>query len=116
MSRRFPFSVLLFCSAACMTSISVRAQEANPAPPTSPAAAPAQNPGADEPLGQGEGRAVATKLAEELLKSFVFHDKAEDYAAMLRKNAASGRYDAGTRGRLAKLLTDDMLSVHKDGH
>ena len=35
---------------------------------------------------------------------------------MLRKNAAAGRYDNGTRGELAKLLTDDLQAVHKDGH
>jgi C-terminal processing protease CtpA/Prc len=35
---------------------------------------------------------------------------------MLRANAAAGRYDRGTRGELAKRVTDDMLAVHKDGH
>jgi C-terminal processing protease CtpA/Prc len=35
---------------------------------------------------------------------------------MLRKNAAAGRYDSGSRGELAKLLTDDLQAVHKDGH
>ena len=67
-------------------------------------------------LDTGEGRAVAQKLADELLKSFVFHDQAEAYATMLRANAASGKYDSGTRGELAKLLTDDLQAVHKDGH
>jgi C-terminal processing protease CtpA/Prc len=71
---------------------------------------------ADLPLEPGEGRAVALKLADELLASFVYHDQAEAYAAMLRKNAAAGRYDNGTRGALAKLLTDDLQAVHKDGH
>lgn len=73
-------------------------------------------PGANEALEQGEGRAVALKLADDLVASFVFRDKAEDYAAMLRKNAAAGRYDKGTRGELTKLMTDDLLAVHKDGH
>ena len=73
-------------------------------------------PGADEPLAAGEGRDVAQKLADQLLSSFVFHDQAEAYAAMLRKNAAAGRYDKGTRGELAKLMTDDLMAVHKDGH
>ena len=50
------------------------------------------------PLEAGEGRAVALKLADDLVSSFVFRDQAEDYAAMLRKNAAAGRYDSGTRG------------------
>ncbi len=35
---------------------------------------------------------------------------------MLRVNAAAGRYDKGTRGELAKLITDDLMAVHKDGH
>src|SRR3569832_1552224 len=65
------------------------------------------------PIAAGEGRAIATKLADDLVASFVFRDKAEDYAAMLRKNAAAGRYDAGTRSALAKLITDDLLAVHK---
>ena len=35
---------------------------------------------------------------------------------MLSRNAASGRYDSGTRGSLAQLLTNDLMAVHKDGH
>ena len=66
-------------------------------------------------LQAGEGRR-SPKLADELVTSFVFRDKAEDYAAMLRKNAAAGRYDTGTRGDVAKLMTEDLLAVHKDGH
>ena len=68
------------------------------------------------PLEAGEGRAVALKLADELVRSFVFRDTAEDYAAMLRKNAAAGRYDTGKRGDIATLMTEDLLAVHKDGH
>jgi hypothetical protein len=64
----------------------------------------------------GEGRAVASKLADDLVEYFVFRDQAEAYAAMLRKNAAAGRYDIGTRNDIAKLLTDDLQAVHKDGH
>lgn len=110
---------LLFLAACCLPS-AASAQTAAP-----PAAAPAKPqpddvrtkpPGADEPLDKGEGRAVATKLADELLSSFVSHEHAQDYAAMLRKNAAEGHYDNGTRGELAKLMTEDLLAVHKDGH
>lgn len=67
-------------------------------------------------LEPGEGRAVALKLADELVSNFVFRDQAEAYAAMLKTNAAAGRYDSGTRGALSKLLTDDLQAVHKDGH
>jgi C-terminal processing protease CtpA/Prc len=35
---------------------------------------------------------------------------------MLRKNAAAGLYDSGTRGDVAKRMTDDLQAVHKDGH
>ena len=67
-------------------------------------------------LRPGEGRLVALKLADQLLSSFVFHGQAEAYAAMLRSNASTGRYDSGSRASLAKLLTDDLQAVHKDGH
>jgi Peptidase family S41 len=67
-------------------------------------------------MAPGEGRAVATKLADDLVASFVFRENAEDYAAMLRRNAAAGRYDTGTRGDVAKMMTEDLLAVHKDGH
>jgi C-terminal processing protease CtpA/Prc len=59
---------------------------------------------------------VALKLADDLVSKFVYRDQADAYAAMLRKNAAAGRYDDGTRGELAKLLTGDLMAVHKDGH
>jgi Peptidase family S41/N-terminal domain of Peptidase_S41 in eukaryotic IRBP len=80
---------------------------AGTASPLSPAAAP---------VDAGEGRAVAIKLADQLVNQFVFRDQAESYAAMLRKNAAAGRYDEGTREELARRLTGDLQAVHKDGH
>lgn len=83
--------------------------------PATAVAAPASEPGTI-PLEAGEGRKVAEALASELLTNFVLPANARDYAAMLRANAAAGRYDKGTRAQLATLLTDDMLSVHKDGH
>ena len=104
-------AALLVLSAACFAP-SAAAQA--PAPTAAPK--PAENPLASTPLDAGEGRAVALKLADELVSSFVFTDQAQAYAAMLRKNAAAGRYDTGTRGALAKLMTDDLLAVHKDGH
>jgi hypothetical protein len=81
-----------------------------------PSAAIAKADAKQMPLEAGEGRAVAVKLADELVRSFVFRDTAEDYAAMLRKNAAAGRYDTGKRGDIATLMTEDLLAVHKDGH
>lgn len=111
-----------FSLAACVAlSAPLAAHAATPAPPNSPAAAPAPgpehlSPGSTEPLADGEGRAVAQKLADELLDTFVIHDSAVRYAAMLRSNAAAGRYDKGTRGDLAHQLTADLMAVQKDGH
>jgi hypothetical protein len=98
-------------SAVGLSPGSLQAQPAEPASASSPAAAPA-----DLPLEANEGRAVASKLADELVKSFVFREQSEAYAAMLRKNAAGGRYDSGTRGALVRLMTDDLMAVRKDGH
>jgi hypothetical protein len=106
--RAWIAAALVACSAM---SAPLVAQAADPASPASPAAAPA-----DMPLEPNEGREVALKLADELVKSFVFRDRGEAYAAMLRKNAAAGRYDSGTRGELTKLMTDDLMAVQKDGH
>ena len=106
-----------FAIAAGLPSRPLGAQAAAPAPvaqavsPKSVTAAPA-----NLPVEAGEGRAIALKLADDLISNFVFRDQAEAYAAMLRKNAAAGRYDNGTRGELAKLMTEDLLAVHKDGH
>lgn len=119
-----PIRTALSLVACVALSAPLGTQVAIPAPPNSPAAAPAPSTsaerpvptGANEPLAAGEGRDVAEKLADRLVKSFVFHDQAEAYAAMLRKNAAAGRYDKGTRGELAKLMTGDLMGVHKDGH
>jgi hypothetical protein len=104
-------SKFLLLAACAVMSLPLDAQATTPAPSNSPAAAPAS-----APLDSGEGRAVALKLADQLVSSFVYHDQAQAYAAMLRKNAAAGRYDSGTREALAKLLTDDLQAVHKDGH
>jgi len=112
---RVTLNSLLLVSASFIASAPAQAQ-APATPPAQPAPERQVPPGANEALEEGEGRAVALKLADDLVASFVFRDKAEDYAAMLRKNAAAGRYDKGTRGDLAKLMTDDLLAVHKDGH
>ena len=88
------------------TSVQAIGQTVSAAPPAASSTA----------LEVVEGRAVALKLADELVSSFVYRDQADAYAAMLRANAATGRYDRGTRGELAKLITDDLMAVHKDGH
>ena len=97
-----------FAAAACL--VGPLAAQVAPAP--SAFAAESES----RPLESGEGRLVALKLADELVSSFVLRDQAEAYAAMLKSNAAAGRYDKGTRGELSKLMTDDLMAVHKDGH
>ena len=111
---------LIALCAACLVSpalaqTSAPASAAGSGSPAAPAAVSAADPGT-VPLEAGEGRKVAETLAAQLLTDFVIPANAQDYAAMLRKNAASGRYDNGTRAQLATLLTDDMMAVHKDGH
>ncbi len=101
-------------AAAPVEHTAAQSSAAKAAPGAPPRSEPANAAGL--PLEDGEGSAVATRLANELVDNFVFRANAEDYAAMLRKNAAAGRYDTGTRGHLAKTLTDDMQAVHKDGH
>ena len=81
-----------------------------------PQSAPVAASLADAPLEAGEGRRVAQLVAVALVRDFVVPQNARDYADTLRKNAAAGRYDAGTRGALARLMTADLLAVHKDGH
>jgi hypothetical protein len=112
-------SFLFIAAAACLPSTPLLAQATAPATAAAPAPQPVKRPpppGANDPLAAGEGRAIATKLADELLSNFVVHDSAVRYAAMLRANASAGRYDKGTRGEFAKLLTDDLMAVQKDGH
>jgi hypothetical protein len=110
-------SVRAISIAAAMLVAAVLATQ-SPLNAQAPQSAPAAAMGSTGSLSleAGEGKTVALKLADELVKSFVFRDQAEAYAAMLRKNAAAGRYDAGTRNALATLLTDDLQAVHKDGH
>ena len=89
---------------------------ATPQAVTVPRPVPAAASLADAPLEAGEGRRVAQLVAVALVRDFVVPQNARDYADTLRKNAAAGRYDAGTRGELAKLMTADLLAVHRDGH
>ena len=107
-------ATLLLAAGIPARSLGAQAAPAPAAGGTSPAS-PAVGP-ASLLLESGEGKAVAAKLADDLVSQFVYRDQAEAYAAMLKQNAAVGRYDSGTRGELAKRLTDDLQAVHKDGH
>ena len=109
---RVPVVALVMASLPGMVLAAQPAQTA----PVAPATASAAEPEEAAPLDAGEGRAVALKLAEELEAKFTISANGADYARLLRANAAQGRYDAGNRGALAKLLTDDLQALHKDGH
>jgi hypothetical protein len=109
-------NIRLFLLASAALAAAATAQRPEQSASKSAPAAHPQAPGANQPLDPGEGRAVAEKLASELVSSFVFRDQADAYARMLRQNIATGRYDTGTRDALAKLLTDDLQAAHKDGH
>lgn len=106
---------LLALIAASIPTASLAAQPA-PRQPVAERPLPAGPGDEAQPVDPGEGRAVALKLADELVDLFVYRDQAEAYAAMLRRNAAAGRYDTGKRGEIANRLTEDLLAVHKDGH
>src|SRR3569832_1582417 len=62
-------------------------------------------------------RAVATPLADVLAGKFVLPDVAAKYAAMLRANAAAGRYDGESNATaLATHLTADLQAIYPDRH
>lgn len=61
-------------------------------------------------------RAVAGKLAETMGSDFVYPETGVKYAAMLRANAASGKYDRLSGAALGEALTTDLLAVYADGH
>ena len=111
-------SVYLLTAAAVAGLIAVAGQAPTASPEAPKQEAPAKRlpPGANEPLAQGEGRAVAEKLAAELELNFVYPEQAKRYAAMLRTKLAQGHYDQGTRQQLAERLTGDLQAVAKDGH
>jgi len=108
-------SLLIAAAAAALSPATLVQAQTAPAPAPRPVARPLPA-GALDPLAQGEGRAVAAKLADEISLNFVLPDVARRYAAMLRSNLAAGRYDQGTRQQLAERLTDDLQAVEKDGH
>lgn len=67
-------------------------------------------------LAPGEGRDVAGRLAAMVEKQYVLPEIGARYAAMLRANAAAGRYDRGNWKDLCDWLTADLQEVHPDEH
>lgn len=94
---------------AAFLSFPLAAQVAAPEPP--PAAA------TKAPFVKAEAEAVVRELANQLEDNFVFPDKGEAYAAMLRANLAAGKYANFQDGEaFAEAVTADLQAVHKDGH
>ena len=61
--------------------------------------------------------ATLDDLADKLTERFVDPTVARQYAAMLRTNAASGKYAVmGDDAGFAQAVTDDLQAVHFDGH
>jgi hypothetical protein len=70
-----------------------------------------------EPFVKAVADAAVADLATKLEESFVFPDKGQAYATMLRANLAAGKYASfADKAAFARAVTDDLQAVHKDGH
>lgn len=79
-----------------------------------PAAAPEP---ARPAFDKADAEKAVTDLATALEENFVFPDKGEAYAEMLRSNLAAGKYaDFADAPAFAEKVTADLQAVHKDGH
>lgn len=79
--------------------------------PTSVASAPAAA------FVRADAEKAVSDLASALEENFVFPDKGQAYAAMLRKNLAAGAYARfDDRAAFAAKVTADLQAIHKDGH
>src|SRR6476469_3193669 len=67
-------------------------------------------------LAPGEGKDVANRLASMIERQYVLPDVGARYAAMLRANAAAGRYDRGNWKDLCDWLRGDLQAVQPDEH
>lgn len=83
-------------------------------PPSSPPAAAAHPRLA---FDRADAELAVKELATALEENFVFPDKGQAYAAMLRTNLAQGTYaDFADAPAFADRVTADLQAVHKDGH
>lgn len=83
-------------------------------PVTPPASSAAVAPAA---FDKADAAKAVSELATALEENFVFPDKGQAYAAMLRANLAAGKYAASPdRDAFAATVTADLQAVHKDGH
>jgi hypothetical protein len=89
---------------------------ANPVATPPASVQPAEDALETEQIAAGEGKAAALKLADALEQSYVIPAAGARMAAMLRGNAAAGRYDSGARGEVAERFNKDLRAVQRDGH
>jgi hypothetical protein len=68
-------------------------------------------------VDSAEKKAVIDALCENLDREYIFPEITEKYVRMLRDNLRSGKYDAiGLAQDFARSVTDDLMSIHQDGH
>lgn len=65
---------------------------------------------------RSDGRALAAQIAERVDALYVVDATRPKLVAMLRANAAAGRYDGLGPDALARRLSDDMAAVARDKH
>lgn len=91
-------------SAALLTSAAAQ----SPAAKTTPAAIP---------FDKADAEKAVSDLATALEENFVFPDKGQAYAEMLRARLGRGEYASfPTADAFAEKITADLQAVHKDGH
>lgn len=72
---------------------------------------------AEDPFVKSIAAEAVRELAATLEENFVFPDKGNAYAAMLRANLAAGKYSSFADAQaFAEAVTDDLQAVNKDGH
>lgn len=67
-------------------------------------------------ISVAEARAIATKIADQIQRQYVFPEKRSEIAVAVRRDLASGRYDVTNPALLAERLTEDMHSASHDEH
>lgn len=106
-----PFSRLLAAGLAVSGLTAVSANGAASADPVAASACTA--PGGAQPA---TAAGAACRLADELEKGFVYPEQGKRYAAMLRANAAAGKYAGLSPDAAAEAMTADLQAVAADGH
>lgn len=105
--------VLAIAGAACTRHVSAIAPVAAPGPAT-PRALPAEP---EHPIRDAERAEVVDHLIAGLDQHYVWPEKARAIGQALRGRIARGEYAAITTGeRLARALTDDLVSITHDKH